>query len=100
MQIGKLGTANLAANSDTIVYSANATEQTCVVFLTNRNASDTTVNVAIGTGTSPAAKNYIAFANVIPANGTLKLTDIAMSVNEKMFVRSDLADVSVRVNGL
>lgn len=100
MASGKLGVANLAAGADTLVYTVPAsTIATVNIRVANRNASAVKIRVAIGTGASPAAGDYIDYDISVPASGILEDTGIVCGAGEKIWVRSDVANVSVRVHG-
>jgi hypothetical protein len=100
MASGKLGAADLAANTDTLLYTVPAsTVATVNVRIANRNASAVKVRVAIGIGASPEVKDYMEYDISIPANGILEDTGIVCSAGEKVWVSSDTASVSVRVHG-
>lgn len=104
MANGKLGTpgsADLAAATDTLLYTCAAgTLATANIRLCNRNPVSVKVRVAIGTGASPAATDYIEYDTTVPANGVLEDTGIAISPGEKVWVRSDTTLVSARIHGV
>lgn len=100
MAAGKLGSANLVAATDTLLYTVPAnTVATVNIRVTNRNASSIAVRVAIGMGAAPAATDYIDYDTPVGANCMLEDTGIACSAGEKIWVRSDLTNVSARVHG-
>lgn len=100
MASGKLGSADLAAATDTLLYTVPAgTIATVNVRVANRNSASAKVRVAIGAGASPAASDYVDYDIPVPGNGILEDTGIVCSAGEKIWVRSDLANVSVRVHG-
>lgn len=100
MASGKLGVANLAAGADTLIYTVPASAIATVnIRMANRNSSSVKIRVAIGTGASPAAADYIDYDVTIPANGILEDTGIVCSAGEKIWVRSDISNVTVRIHG-
>ena len=100
MASGKLGSATLAADTDTTVYTVPAsTVATINVAITNRGTDAAVVNVAIAPTGAPANADYIEFGVVIPANGILERTAIVAGDGERVVVRSSTADCSVRVHG-
>jgi hypothetical protein len=100
MASGKLGSATLAANADTTVYTVPAsTVATINVAIVNRGSGDATINVAIAPTEAPANADYIEFGVVIPANGILERTAIVAGAGERVVVRSSTANCSVRVHG-
>lgn len=99
MATGKLGAANLAAGADTLLFTA-AENQTFNVRFANRNAAAIKVRVAIGTGGAPATTDYVDYDVTVPANGILEDTGLVCSIGEKVWARSDTANVSVRAHGM
>ncbi|MQA21758.1 hypothetical protein [Rugamonas rivuli] len=100
MATGKLGSADLpAGGADTLLFTAGAT-QTFNLRFANRNAAAVRVRVAIGTGGTPAATDYVDYDVTVPANGILEDTGLVCSINEKVWARSDTANVSVRAHGM
>lgn len=99
MAIGKLGSADLPAATDTLLFTATAS-QTFNVRFANRNASAVKIRVAIGTGANPAMTDYVDYDVSIPANGILEDTGLVCSSGEKVWARSDTANVTVRAHGM
>ena len=100
MATGKLGSADLAATTDTLLFTADVTPQTFNVRFANRNTTAVSVRVAIGTGVSPATTDYVDYDVTILANGILEDTGLVASSGEKVWVRSNAANVSVRAHGM
>jgi hypothetical protein len=99
MSTGKIGSADLAANTDTLLGTADE-NMVANVCLVNRGASAVKVRVAVGVGASPANADYLEYDASVPANGVLERTGLAVSTGEKLWVRSDTAAVSARAHGL
>ncbi len=100
MPSGKLGTADLAANADTLLYTVpDGKVTTASVRLCNRGTGDARIRIAVGAGEDPSHADYIEYDAKVPANGILEDTGIAMSAGEKLWVRSDTATVSARAHG-
>ena len=101
MASGKLGAADLpAGGAETLLYTVPAlTLGTVNVRFANRNAASSAVRLAIGSGASPAAADYLSYDQLLPANGILEDTGIVCSAGEKVWARSSVANVSVRVHG-
>ena len=100
MASGILGKANLAAGADTLVYTVPAsTLATANIRVANRNASAAKIRVAIGAGSSPDAADYIDYDLSVGANGIMEDTGIVCGACEKVWVRSDVSNVYVRVHG-
>ena len=100
MASGKLGSANLAAGADTLVYTVPAsTVATVNVRVANRNAAAAKIRVAIGTGENPTAADYIDYDISLAANGILEDTGLVCSAGEKVWVTSNVSNVTARVHG-
>lgn len=100
MASGLLGKADLAAATDTLLFTAGATPQTFNVRFANRNTTAVKVRVAIGTGASPATTDYVDYDVTVLANGILEDTGLVASSGEKVWVRSNTANVSARAHGM
>jgi hypothetical protein len=99
MAYGLLGKADLAAGVDTLLFTAAAL-QTINVRFANRNATPVKVRLAIGVGGAPAVADYVDYDVAVLANGILEDMGLVISSGEKVWARSDLANVSVRAHGV
>ncbi len=100
MASGKLGSAALAANTDTVVYIVpNGTTATVNIAIVNRGTFDALVYIAVAPNGVPTDADYIEYGAVIPANGVLERTAIVAGAGEHVVVRSSNANCSVRVFG-
>lgn len=101
MSNGKFGSADLAATTDTLLYTVGAgLMATANIRLTNRNAlSSAAVRVAIGTGGAPATTDYIEYDFQLTAGGIVEDIGIFMSTGEKVWARSSNTGVSAVVRG-
>ena len=66
------------------------------IRLCNRNITDANVRIAIGVGGAAAAKDWISYDVPLRANGSVEELGIALSAGEKIWVQSDLNNVSAR----
>lgn len=100
MASGKLGAADLAANTDTLLYTVpESTRATVNIRVANRNGASAKIRVAIGSGASPSAADYMDYDISVQGNGILEDTGIVCSAGEKVWVRSDVSNVTARVHG-
>ena len=100
MPSGKLGSAALSADTNTLLYTVPVGKIATVNIRTaNRAATVAKIRVAIGTGGSPASEDYIEYEQELPANGVIEDTGLVCSAGEKIWAYSNTANVSVRVHG-
>lgn len=100
MASGRLGVAQIAANTDTVVYTVPAGKlASCNVAIVNRGADVALVNVAFSTTSNPALSEYVEYQVHIPANGILERTAIVASAGERVIVRASTENCTARVHG-
>lgn len=101
MTVGVLGQADLAASTNTLVYTA-ITQAAVGINVLNRTASGVTVRVAIGTisGSSPTNSNYIEYDALVPANAVLERTGIVLGAGQKVVVYAATTGVTASVYGV
>lgn len=101
MATGRLGIADLAAVTNTTVYTVPATTFTVATLsICNRSASAITVRVAIASAATPVNSEFIEFDVQILAKGVLERTGIVMDAGKLLVVRSSSIDVSAVVYGI
>lgn len=98
---GKLGSAALAADTNTTVYTVPAsTVATLNIALVNRGADPAKVRVAITNAASPGDADWIEYDATIPAGGgVLERTALVVGTGENIIIHSDVGNVSARVHG-
>ena len=102
MASGRLGAADLAATTNTILHTGvSGLVTTCNVNLCNRNTSPVTIRLAIEDGSTgtPANEDYIEYDVTIPAKGTLERTAIVLTATHSIVAYSSAANVSAVVWG-
>lgn len=101
MATGRLGVADLAAATNTSVYTVPAdTFSVVTVSLCNRSAGTRSVRVAVAAAGTPLDAEYIEYDADILANGVLERTGIVMDASKILVVRADSTDVSAVVYGI
>lgn len=95
MPSGILGAADLAATTNTTVYTVPAGKTaTCTLSLCNRNAVSVKVRVALAAAASPSNSEFIEYDAVVPANTPLERSAIVLDATKRLVVYSDTAGVS------
>lgn len=102
MSSGRLGAADLAATTNTGVYTApSGVVATVNVNVCNRNSAAVAVRVAAIDGAIGAisAEDYIEYDTPIGVNGVLERTGVVLAAGQTIGAYSDTANVSVQVWG-
>ena len=101
MATGRLGTADLAAATNTTVYTCpSSTFAVVTVSVCNRGASAANIRVAVASSATPGNAEFIEFDTSISAKGVLERTGIVMDAGKLLVVRSSAVDVSAVVYGI
>lgn len=101
MATGILGTSNLAATTNTTVYTVPASTFAVVtVSICNRSASTISVRLAASTSGSPGVADYLEFGTQILANGVLERSGIVLEAGRAIVAYSSAVDVNVVVTGI
>lgn len=102
MADGKLGSADLAATTNTVVYTPPSGKFACVsVNICNRNSTNAKVRLALSSsGTStPAASEWIEYDRLVANGLPVERTGLILNYGDRLIVYSDSANVSVMVDG-
>jgi len=98
---GKLGALNLAANIDTVVYTApSSTFAVTTINVVNRSGSTVTIRVAVSDADTPTAAEYIEYDVGIGPKGVLERTGVVVGADQRVVVRSSATDVNAVVYGI
>ena len=101
MATGRLGVADLAAATNTTLYTVPASTFSVVtVNVCNRGASAAAVRIAVASSASPADSEYIEFDVSLAAKGVVERTGIVMDAGKLLVVRSSAISVSAVVYGI
>lgn len=101
MANGRLGAADLAASTNTTVYTVPAdTFAVVTVSLCNRSSSSRTIRIALASADTPTDAEYLEYDVSLVGNGTIERTGIVMNQTQKIVVYSNSLDVSAVVYGL
>lgn len=98
---GRLGAADLAATTNTVVYTCpTSTFSVVAVNVLNRTTSAVSVRLAISTGASPGNAEYIEYDIELPSNGVLERSGIVLSANQTLVAYASGTGISVNVYGI
>ena len=101
MANGRLGTADLAANTNTTVYTVPAATFAVVTLsMCNRSTTQRSIRVAVAAADTPTPGEYIEYDTSLVGNGTLERTGIVVNAGQKIVVFANSVDVSAVVYGL
>jgi hypothetical protein len=101
MATGRLGVADLAAATNTTLYTVPATTFTVLtVNLVNRGATAATVRIAVASSATPADSEYIEYDVSLSAKGVLERTGIVMDAGKLLVVRSSAVSVNAVAYGI
>jgi hypothetical protein len=101
MATGRLGTADLAAATNTTVYTCPAdTFAVLTVSVCNRGSSAASVRLAIASSATPSNAEFIEFDTSLSAKGVLERTGIVLDAGKLLVVRSSAIDVSAVIYGI
>jgi hypothetical protein len=101
MATGRLGTADLAAATNTTVYTCPAdTFAVVTVSICNRSASAASVQLAVCDTATPGNDEYIEFDTSLSAKGVLERTGVVLDAGKLLVVRSSAVSVNAVVYGI
>jgi hypothetical protein len=101
MATGRLGVADLAAATNTTLYTVPASTFSVVTLnLVNRGSTAATVRVSVSASATPADSEYIEFDTSLTAKGVLERTGIVMDAGKLLVVRSSAVSVNAVVYGI
>lgn len=96
----KLGAADMAATTNTSVYTVPAdTEAIVNISVCNRTGAAITIRLAIAEGATPSDEDYIEYDYSLVANGVLERTGVHMDTGKILVAYVSAVDVSVVVHG-
>ena len=101
MATGRLGAADLAAATNTSLYTVPTDTFSVVsVSICNRSSSPIAIRIAIASLATPTNAEYIEFDTEVQGRGVLERTGIVMDTGKIIVVRSNAANVSAVAFGI
>jgi hypothetical protein len=100
MPSGILGRADLAATTNTTVFTVPATKVvSATVSFCNRNATPITVRLAVAESGTPNLADWLLYDVIIDGNGSLEKTGIVADEAEQIVAFASGTGVSVMAYG-
>jgi hypothetical protein len=101
MATGRLGVADLAAATNTTLYTVpSSTFAVVTVNVVNRGTGPANIRVAIASSATPADSEYIEYDVEIVAKGVLERTGLVLDAGKLLVVRSSAVSVSAVAYGI
>lgn len=101
MATGRLGAADLAAATNTTLYTVPASTFSVVtVSICNRNATQITARIAVAAAATPTNAEFVEYDVQIGANGVLERTGLVLDAGKLIVVRSNTTNVSAVAYGI
>jgi len=101
MATGRLGVADLAAATNTTLYTVpSSTFSVVTVNVVNRGTSPANIRIAIAASATPADSEYVEYDVEIVAKGVLERTGLVLDAGKLIVVRSSAVNVSAVAYGI
>jgi hypothetical protein len=101
MATGRLGTEDLAATTNTTVYTCPATTfAVASVSICNRNATTVTVRLGLSATATPGNAEWLEFGVSLPANSVLERTGLVLDAGKNLVVWASGTGVSAVAYGI
>jgi hypothetical protein len=101
MATGRLGVADLAAATNTTLYTVPASTFSVVTLnVVNRGSTAANVRVAVASAATPGDAEYIEYDVSLAAKGVLERTGIVIDAGKLLVVRSSAVNVNAVVYGI
>ena len=101
MATGRLGVADLAAATNTTLYTCPAsTFSVLSVSICNRGASASNIRIAVSASATPLDSEYLEFDTSLSAKGVLERTGIVLDAGKLLVVRSSATSVNAVAYGI
>jgi len=104
MAISRLAISNPAQNTDTLLYTRTGSRVALVsVIATNKSSDAATIKVWViptGQDATPANHATIAYNSPISGNNSLETFRFPLQPDDKLYVRTSSADISVSLAGI
>ena len=100
MATGRLGAADLAATTNTTLYTVPAGKAASLsVNFCNRNATPVTVSLALSASGTPTAAEWLLFEFPLKPNSALERTGLVLCADQRAVVKASAVGVSATAYG-
>ena len=97
---GRLGTASLAATTNTTVYAVpTGKTSTVTVNFCNTTSAAATVRLALALADTPVAGEWIEYDCSLPANGVLERGGIVLGEGQRIVAYASATGININVWG-
>lgn len=101
MATGRLGASALTASTNDTVYEVPAdTFSVVTVNITNRNASDRQIRLALAAADTPLDAEWLEYDTTLLGNGVIEKTGIVMDAGKKIVAYANGTECNVVVYGI
>jgi hypothetical protein len=101
MATGRLGVADLAAATNTTLYTVPvSTFAVVTVSVCNRGVTAANIRIAVASAASPTDSEYIEYDVSLAPKGVVERTGIVMDAGKLLVVRSSATGVSAVTYGI
>jgi hypothetical protein len=101
MATGRLGIQDLAATTNTTLYTCPAGYfSVASVTICNRNPTSVTVRLALTSSATVTDNSYLEYGTTIPANSVLERTGLVLSAGQLLVVYSSSSSVDAVAYGI
>jgi len=101
MATGILGTEDLSATTNTVVYTVpNETFSVVSIDVTNRNEQARDIRIAVSAADTPTNAEYLEFDSELLGNGVIERSGVVLDAGKRIVAYSNSTDVNVVVYGI
>ncbi len=101
MKAGRLAAVSLPLNSNIVVYTVPCGRHASFsVSLCNITTATAKIRLALSTGTTPQASDWIEYDTSILGNGVFERTGLALSAGQCLIIFSNKATIASVVYGI
>jgi len=101
MATGILGAEDLAATTNTVVYTVpNETFGVVTINIANRNAQARNIRIAVAAADTPQNAEWIEYDSELLGNGVIERSGVVLDAGKRVVAYADSTEVNVVVYGI